>query len=72
MYCSYDRKIGFKAVKTVAVARRNPEVRAERDSGWRRGVLDQTQVGEAGALGGWGVLLRTETFEREKGDGVAE
>ena len=54
MYCSYDRKIGFKAAKTVAVARRNPEVRAERDSGWRRGVLDQTQVGEAGALGRWG------------------
>lgn len=71
MYCSYDRKIGFKAAKTVAVARRNPEVRALRDSGWRQEVLDQTQVGEAGALGGWGVL-RKETFEREKGDGVAE
>lgn len=30
MYCSYDRKIGFKTAKTVAVARRNPEIRAER------------------------------------------
>lgn len=55
MYCSYDRKIGFKTAKTVAVARRNPEIRAERGSGWRWGVLDQTQGWEVGTLGGFGV-----------------
>ena len=52
VYCSYDRKIRLKTEKTMAVASRNPDVRAERGSGWRWGALDQTQGWEVGV--GWG------------------